>query len=95
MAKSRKPTESGPDWETVRKTSRFEKRSIKTGVYLSDDADKRLKTAALVLGLDRSVIMDALLRHALVGFYAGWRRGEDDGDLATGQDLGAQSLPAA
>lgn len=95
MAKTRKQAESGPDWEVVRKASRLERRTVKTGVYLSEDGDRRLKTAALVLGLDRSVIMDALLRHALVGFYAGWRKGEDSEDLPSGQDLGAQSLPAA
>lgn len=69
-----------PAWVATAKASIHSKRPIKKGVYLSEDGAKRLETAALVEGLDQSVIMDALLRTVLVGYYSGVRRGKEAGD---------------
>lgn len=76
-----------PAWVALAESSRYLKRPKKLGVYITEDAFRRLETAGLVEGLDFSAIVDALLRTDLVGYYAGVRRGKDA--------PAAETLPAA
>lgn len=75
MAKAKEATGEKPAWLIHAEAHRADKRPVKWGGYLSDDGSKRLKTASLVLGMDQSTIVDALLCGCLVGFYSGWRNG--------------------
>jgi hypothetical protein len=77
MAKAKREIEGEPEWRPAVRSGRDVKRSTKIGAYLSEDAAKRLKTAVLVEGLDQSVILDALIRTYLVGYYSGMRGGKD------------------
>lgn len=81
MAKAKRPADGRGEWVAAAEAKRPEKRTVKTGVYLTEDGAKRLRTAALVLGMDFSLIVDALLCHYLVGFYSGWRSGEAAEDV--------------
>lgn len=69
-----------PAWVVLGKANVHTKRPVKKGVYITEDAAKRLETAGLVEGLDQSVVIDALLRTVLIGYYAGVRRGKEAGD---------------
>lgn len=86
MAKAKQAVEGEAEWKAAARTNRGVPRPAKIGAYLSDDASKRLKTAVLVEGLDQSVILDALIRTYLVGYYSG-QRGVTAGEGETpGQD---------
>lgn len=85
MARVKETTAEKPAWLAHAEAHRAEKRPVKWGGYLSDDGRKRLQTASLVLGLDQSAIVDALLCGCLVGFYSGWRNGPDKEAAPVGQ----------
>jgi len=57
---------------------------VKTGITLSADAHRRLKTAGLVDGQNFSEIIEGLIQTYLVGYYAGKR-----GQAATGEEAAA------
>jgi hypothetical protein len=89
MAKDRQTNDGTdrekPSWVALAEANRHTRRPIKKGFYLSEDAARRLETAGLVERLDQSLILDALLRTVLVGYYSGVRRGKESGDAEPGQ----------
>jgi hypothetical protein len=80
MGRSRGQAEQEPEWKAAALASRHEKRPINTGVYLTEDSSKKLKTAALVEALDQSAIVNGLIQSGLKGYYSGRRERE------TGED---------
>lgn len=93
MAKTRDPEVQATDqearekapWVTLAKASIHTARPVKKGIYLTEDARKRVETAALVEGLHESNVLDALIRTYLKGYFSGYRKDSKEAD--------AESLP--